>query len=65
MVQMSRSIGAWFTYGPLEGRTVHLWSVGRLYGSFTAHRKAVRFIYGPTEGRMVYLTDYKQDLQPA
>jgi hypothetical protein len=33
--------------------------------SFTAHRKALRFIYGPSEGRTVHFTDRKQDLRPA
>jgi len=27
------------------------------YGSFTARRKAVRYIYGPSEGYTVYFTD--------
>jgi hypothetical protein len=40
-------------------------SFGRPYGSFTARRKAVRFVYGPSEGRTVHFIDHKQDLQPA
>ena len=35
--------------------TVRLRPVGRPYGSFTARRKAIRFIYGLSEGCMVYL----------
>jgi len=35
------------------------------YSSFTARRKAVRYIYGPSEGHTVYFTDRKQDLRPA
>src|ERR1700722_10076954 len=31
-------------YGPLEGRMVYLWPIGRPYGLFTARQKAVRFI---------------------
>ena len=44
---------------------VNLWSVGRLYGSFTAHWKAIQFICGPLEGRTAHFTDHKQDSQPA
>jgi len=33
-----------FSYGPLEGRTVYLRPVKRLYSSFTARQKAAQFI---------------------
>jgi hypothetical protein len=66
---VSRLIGLWFVYGPLEGHTVYLRPVrgpyGLLYSSSIVYWKAAWFIYGPLEGRTVHFTDRKQDLQPA
>jgi len=58
-------------YGPTfrnetnGARMVHLQSIGRPYGSFTARQKAIWFICGLLEGRMVHFMDHKQDLRPA
>ena len=58
-----------FIHGLLEDRTVHyivhLWSIGRLYGSSMVCWKAIWFIYGLLEGRTVHFMDCKQDSRPA